>query len=105
MAAIPIDYIYLATGTYLNPLRFLRMLKLIRLSTINTNWKTYFDNYHMFNVIKLLLFSLISSHVFACILYVIAKHEYNAGGRFDHKSFVLCSNFLVSLYSPELLVV
>lgn len=92
LATLPIDYIYLASGNYINWLRFIRFLKVVRLPSVNLQLKPRFSSPHVYNIACLVLFSLISSHIFACILHVLASHEYTRGGRFDHGCLVLCTH-------------
>jgi hypothetical protein len=88
IATLPIDYIYYASGSYVNFLRFTRLLKCVRVPGSTAKLRSWFTNYHIYNVVRLITFSMVSSHVFACVFYLIAKSEYDNGGRFDHTSFV-----------------
>ncbi len=89
ISTFPIDYLYYATGTYENWLRLFRLLKIVRMLDVDRVFKSYFANFHLYNVVRLILFYCVSSHVFSCILYVIAKHAYEEGGRFDGGYYVL----------------
>lgn len=93
MAALPIDYVYLVSGSYLNSLRFMRLLKAVRLPDSNAKLRAWFSNYHIYNIIRLITFSLLFTHISACIYHVVAKYEYDTGGRFDHTSFVLFNRY------------
>ena len=88
VATLPVDYIYYASGEYLNWLRLLRLLKVSRLPSIDLSIKSRFESYHMYNIVRLMFLFVVASHVSSCILYVIAKSEYEDGGRFDHASMV-----------------
>ena len=83
IATFPLDYLYYATGNYNNWLRLLRLLKAGRLLDADTLFKAYFESLHLYNVVRLFVVYLLSSHVFSCILFAIAKHEHDSGGRFD----------------------
>ncbi len=91
IATLPVDYLYYATGEYSNVLRLLRLLKVVRVVELNAGFRSWFENYHMFNIARLVFFYFVSSHIFACIFYAIGKYEFDQGGRFD-------GNCMVSTY-------
>jgi hypothetical protein len=89
VSVLCVDYVALATGPYVPWLRIVRFCKLHRLLDIDALFRSLFKSYNLYNVVRLALGDICAIHIFACILYPIAKSEYEKGGRFDGKSFVL----------------
>ena len=95
LSIVPFDYTLWAIGHPSTWLRCVQILKVYRLYDVQNVIRTQFKMFHLFNMVLLSMLYFISSHVIACLLYAIAIHEYNRGGRFDGRSFVfnwVCDN-------------
>jgi len=88
LAPLPIDYLYFASAEYLNWLRLFRLLKIVRLPSLEGLIKTKFESYHMYNIIRLMFSFACISHVLTCLLFSIGKYEFENGGRYDSQCFV-----------------
>ncbi|MDR3547167.1 MAG: hypothetical protein P4M11_02620 [Candidatus Pacebacteria bacterium] len=109
VSAIPFDYALWAIGYQNTWLRCAQILKVYRLMDVLGVLRSQFKMFHLFNIVMLSFVYFISSHIFACFLYRIAVSEYDRGGRFDGRSFVLIlSMFNTSVadkYQPVLHIV
>ena len=92
LSIVPLDYIMWNNEQYGTWFRLLRFLKMYRLKDAQEVMRRFFSSFHLFNIIILVVFYMLASHIGACILYVIALFEYNRGGRFDGKDFVRIPN-------------
>ena len=90
ISIFPLDYICLSIDNYWNWLRLIRLLKTLRLFEIEPRIKTWFENHHVFNLVRYFFIYINACHFFACILYAIAEYEHKNGGRFDEHCFVFC---------------
>jgi len=88
LSPLPIDYIYFAAAGYNNWLRLFRLLKIVRLPSLENLIKTKFESYHMYNIMRIIFSFACISHILTCFLYSIAKYEFENGGRYDSQCFV-----------------